>query len=60
METSPLMDARRFARNMESVIRDAWCVWCQTDERTPVEQETSARHEKSTGQENAAERGKSA
>jgi len=28
MENSPLMDAKRFARNMESAYRDMWRKWC--------------------------------
>jgi predicted O-linked N-acetylglucosamine transferase (SPINDLY family) len=29
MEKSPLMDAPRFARNIESVYRQIWAVWCR-------------------------------
>ncbi len=29
MERSPLMDAERFARNLESLYRDAWRRWCE-------------------------------
>jgi len=28
MQASPLMDAPRFARNMEAVYRDLWRRWC--------------------------------
>ena len=28
MTRSPLMDAPRFARNMEAAYRRAWCRWC--------------------------------
>ena len=28
MQTSPLMDARRFTRNMEVIYRDIWRKWC--------------------------------
>jgi protein O-GlcNAc transferase len=28
MEKSPLMDGKRFARNMEAVFRDVWRRWC--------------------------------
>jgi len=30
MQRSPLMDAGRFARNMESAYRQMWRRWCQT------------------------------
>jgi len=30
MENSPLMDADRFARNVESAYRAMWRQWCQT------------------------------
>ena len=30
METSPLMDAGRFARNIEAAYRTMWRTWCQT------------------------------
>ena len=30
MEQSPLMDAPRFARNIEAVYRDMWRVWCKS------------------------------
>jgi len=30
MEKSPLMDAPRFARNVESAYRQMWRQWCQT------------------------------
>jgi predicted O-linked N-acetylglucosamine transferase (SPINDLY family) len=29
METSPLMDARRFARHLEAAYRQMWRTWCQ-------------------------------
>jgi protein O-GlcNAc transferase len=29
MECSPLMDAPRFARNMEAAFREMWCNWCR-------------------------------
>jgi predicted O-linked N-acetylglucosamine transferase (SPINDLY family) len=29
MIASPLMDARRFARNVESAYREAWRIWCR-------------------------------
>jgi protein O-GlcNAc transferase len=29
LERSPLMDAARFARNLESLYRDAWRRWCE-------------------------------
>jgi protein O-GlcNAc transferase len=32
MEASPLMDAPRFARNIESAYRRMWQTWC---EKTP-------------------------
>jgi protein O-GlcNAc transferase len=28
MQASPLMDAPRFARNVEAAYRDMWCKWC--------------------------------
>jgi predicted O-linked N-acetylglucosamine transferase (SPINDLY family) len=28
MRASPLMDAKRFARNVEAFYRDAWKKWC--------------------------------
>jgi protein O-GlcNAc transferase len=30
MEKSPLMDGKRFARNMEAVFRDVWRRWCRS------------------------------
>ena len=30
MENSPLMDAARFARNMEAAYREMWKRWCAT------------------------------
>jgi predicted O-linked N-acetylglucosamine transferase (SPINDLY family) len=30
MERSPLMDAPRFARNMEAAYRQMWRQWCAT------------------------------
>ncbi len=30
MQTSPLMDAKRFAQNMESTYRQMWQKWCAT------------------------------
>jgi predicted O-linked N-acetylglucosamine transferase (SPINDLY family) len=29
MRNSPLMDASRFARNVEAAYRAMWCRWCQ-------------------------------
>ena len=29
LQQSPLMDAKRFARNMESAYRQAWQLWCE-------------------------------
>jgi protein O-GlcNAc transferase len=29
MEASPLMDAPRFARNIEAAFREAWTAWCE-------------------------------
>jgi predicted O-linked N-acetylglucosamine transferase (SPINDLY family) len=29
MEQSPLMDAQRFARSMESAFRKMWRTWCE-------------------------------
>jgi protein O-GlcNAc transferase len=34
MEKSPLMDALRFARNIESAYRQMWRTWCGTERRT--------------------------
>ena len=31
MEASPLMDARRFAGNLEEAYRVMWCRWCETE-----------------------------
>jgi protein O-GlcNAc transferase len=31
MQSSPLMDAPRFARNIESVYRRMWLAWCRVD-----------------------------
>ncbi|HMD54065.1 MAG TPA: tetratricopeptide repeat protein [Phycisphaerae bacterium] len=36
MQTSPLMDAKRFARNVEAAYRDMWRKWC-TDAANRVE-----------------------
>jgi predicted O-linked N-acetylglucosamine transferase (SPINDLY family) len=30
MQQSPLTDAKRFARNVESAYRQMWRTWCQT------------------------------
>jgi predicted O-linked N-acetylglucosamine transferase (SPINDLY family) len=30
MQASPLMDARRFARNIEAAYREMWRKWCAT------------------------------
>jgi protein O-GlcNAc transferase len=30
MQRSPLMDAPRFARNIESACRQMWRTWCET------------------------------
>jgi predicted O-linked N-acetylglucosamine transferase (SPINDLY family) len=30
MEQSPLMDAPKFARNIEAAFRQMWRTWCQT------------------------------
>jgi predicted O-linked N-acetylglucosamine transferase (SPINDLY family) len=30
MEQSPLMDARKFARNVEAAYRSMWQVWCDS------------------------------
>jgi protein O-GlcNAc transferase len=32
MQASPLMDAPRFARNMEAAYRTAWRQWCEAHE----------------------------
>jgi len=31
MEKSPLMDARKFAQNIEAAYRQMWRAWCETD-----------------------------
>jgi predicted O-linked N-acetylglucosamine transferase (SPINDLY family) len=31
MKSSPLMDAPRFARNMEAAYREMWRSWCMAD-----------------------------
>jgi predicted O-linked N-acetylglucosamine transferase (SPINDLY family) len=31
MQTSPLMDAPRFARNVEAAYRQMWRNWCATE-----------------------------
>jgi predicted O-linked N-acetylglucosamine transferase (SPINDLY family) len=36
MERSPLMDAPRFARNMERLYRDAWQSWCASPDSVPA------------------------
>jgi predicted O-linked N-acetylglucosamine transferase (SPINDLY family) len=36
MERSPLMDAPRFARNMERLYRDAWRSWCASPDSVPA------------------------
>jgi protein O-GlcNAc transferase len=38
MESSPLMDHARFARNMEDAYRTAWRIWCDRDDsdRAPL------------------------
>jgi predicted O-linked N-acetylglucosamine transferase (SPINDLY family) len=30
MEASPLMDAQKFARNIEAAYRQIWHTWCET------------------------------
>jgi predicted O-linked N-acetylglucosamine transferase (SPINDLY family) len=35
MEGSPLMDAKRFTRNMENAYRDIWRRWCTNAETRP-------------------------
>ena len=35
MLQSPLMDANRFARNMESVYRQIWRRWCRDRQSSP-------------------------
>jgi predicted O-linked N-acetylglucosamine transferase (SPINDLY family) len=35
MRTSPLMDAPRFARNMETAYREMWRRWCEQPESQP-------------------------
>lgn len=32
MQSSPLMDAPRFVRNLESIYRDIWQRWCRTEQ----------------------------
>jgi predicted O-linked N-acetylglucosamine transferase (SPINDLY family) len=32
MQASPLMDAPRFARNIEAAYRQMWRNWCATEE----------------------------
>jgi predicted O-linked N-acetylglucosamine transferase (SPINDLY family) len=34
MQRSPLMDAPRFARNIEAAYREMWHQWCRTADRT--------------------------
>jgi protein O-GlcNAc transferase len=33
MERSPLMDGKRFAKNLEAIYRQVWRKWCQTKSR---------------------------
>jgi len=37
METSPLMDAPRFARNIEAAYRQMWRNWCERNENTSLQ-----------------------